>query len=161
MYVRILIVIASLILIAGGFSYHLTSKVVGERNTFEQQAKQWALTRTSITDIQEVDEYRGKQAYAVVIGKNRAGTPCIAWMTQQDVVFDTMERAVTRDSVMTAVAKGFPKAKLLHLVPGIDGSQRFWEATLLDQDGWYRYIHYDFYKGNVIQAYAVQTPKQS
>ncbi|MCK9906903.1 DUF5590 domain-containing protein, partial [Frankia sp. Cpl3] len=96
-----------------------------------------------ITEIEQIDEYRGKQSYAVVIGKNRVGTPAIAWITPQSVVFDTMDKAVPRESVMAAVSKSFPQAKLLHLVPGIDGSVRFWEATLLDHDGRYRYIHYD------------------
>nr|WP_239565157.1 DUF5590 domain-containing protein [Brevibacillus fulvus] len=139
------------------FVSHLVSSVVGDKRAMMEQARQWALERTNITEIEQIDEYRGKQTYAVVIGKNRVGTREIAWLTKDQIVFDTMEHAIPRENVEAAVRKGFPQSEILRIVPGMEGQQRFWEVTLLDPDGKYRYLHYDFYQGNVTKSYVVQT----
>jgi uncharacterized protein YpmB len=156
-YVRILIALVGIVAIFAAAAYHLASSVVSERDAFNKMARQWALERTSITQIEEIDEFRGKQSYAVVIGKNRFGTPVIAWLTADSQYYEAMERSVPKDNVIAAVKKGFPDAKLLHLVPGMDGEKRFWEATLLAQDGRYHYVYYDLYTGNVIKSYSIQS----
>jgi uncharacterized protein YpmB len=156
---RILIGLLCVLALAFAFLYDLTSTVVGSQRSFEEQARKWALERTSITQIDEIAEYRGKQAYAVVIGKNRVGTPVIAWMNEKTIHFDTMDRAVTKESVKEAVQKGYPGAEILHIVPGMDEKRRFWEASVRDRDGKYLYIHYDFYTGKVLQSYIIQPGK--
>ncbi len=153
MYARILIGLAGVLLLVAAAVYHLASSVVGERHAFAEQARQWAAQRTSITQIDEIDEYRGNQAYTVVIGKNQMGVPCIAWMTPDKVVFDTLDRAVSRDSVRQAVEKGFKNARIVHITPGIDGDSRFWEAVFVDESGRYNYVYYDLYTGKVQKSY--------
>jgi len=155
-YVRIGIVALCVVLLGVALVYDLASSVVADKRSFEEQGRQWALERTSITHVDEVVEYRGKQAYTVVLGKNQMGTPVIAWMTADQVIFDTMDRAVTKESVMTALQKGYPGTQIQHIVPGIDGDRRFWEAAVLDQEGKYHYIHYDFYTGQIIKSYVVR-----
>lgn len=156
MYIRIAIGALSLLLLAFAFVYDLASSVVAEKRSFEEQARKWAQERTSITQVDEVAEYRGQQTYTVVIGRNQVGTPLIAWMTPEKVIFDTLDRAVTKESVTEALQKGYPGAEILQIVPGLAGDRRFWEATLLDQEGKYHYIRYDFYTGQITQSYAVR-----
>jgi uncharacterized protein YpmB len=155
--IRILVGVAIvLVVFALGFSYHLASHVVGERHAFEEQVRAWTKSRTGIVQIDEIAEYRGTQSYAVVLGKNAVGTPVVAWMTADTLVFDTLDRAVSKQSVLAAAKQGFPKARVLHAVPGLENGQRFWEVTLLDAEGRYQYVHYDLYTGRVLKAYAIQ-----
>jgi len=155
--IRILAGVAiALTVCAIGLAYHLASHVVGERHTFEEQVRAWTQSRTSIVQIDEIEEYRGTRSYAVVLGKNTAGTPAIAWMTEDTLVFDTMDQAVSKQSVLAAAQQGFPHARILHVVPGLENGQRFWEVTLLDEQGRYRYVHYDWYSGKVVKSYAIQ-----
>jgi uncharacterized protein YpmB len=156
---RMGIVVIGLLAVAFALLYDLTSSVVGSQRAIEEQARKWAAERTSITQIEEIDEYRGKQAYAVVMGKNRVGTPVIAWMNEKEIHFDTMEHAVTKQSVLDAVKRGYPGGKILHVVPGLEENRRFWEAAVRDQEGRYLYIQYDFYTGKVIKTYMVQGNK--
>ncbi|USG63468.1 DUF5590 domain-containing protein [Brevibacillus ruminantium] len=156
MYLRITtIVLAALLLIVLGSAYHLSATVLGKQADFENKVRNWVQERTTITEIDSIDEYRGKQSYAVVIGKNRAGTKVIAWLTEDTIAFDTMERMVTRESVEASVKQGFPTGKILHLVPGMDENSRFWEVTLKNADGRFHYIHYDLYTGAVLTSYLV------
>ncbi len=156
MYIRIVIGASCVLLLVIAFLYDLTASVVADKRSIEEQGRKWAQERTSITQVDEVAEYRGQQRYTVVIGKNQMGTPLIAWMTPDKVIFDTMERAVTKESVRVALQKGYPGTEIIRIVPGLNGERRFWEATLLDQEGKYHYIHYDFYTGQIIQSYVVR-----
>nr|WP_241254485.1 DUF5590 domain-containing protein [Brevibacillus sp. SYP-B805] len=142
--------------LAFAFLYDLTSSVVGSQRAFEEQARKWAAERTTIAQIDEIDEYRGKQAYAVVMGKNQVGTPVIVWMNEKEIYFDTLARAVPKQSVLDAVRRGYPGGKILHVVPGLEENRPFWEAAVRDQEGRYLYIQYDFYTGKVIKTYTVQ-----
>ncbi|TRY28185.1 hypothetical protein FOI68_02170 [Brevibacillus sp. LEMMJ03] len=156
MYVRIFLgAVTVCLVVALGAAYHLTSTVVGKRHDFEDQVRQWVQERTTIAQIDAIDEYRGKQAYAVVLGKNMAGTPVVAWLTADKAEFDTMDRAVSRESVEAAVKKGFPDARVLHIVPGLDENSRFWEVTLQDRDGRFHYLHYDLFSGKLLTSYII------
>ncbi|MFD2371724.1 DUF5590 domain-containing protein [Brevibacillus sp. GCM10020057] len=151
----IVVVIAALLVVGAGFAYHLTSFVVGGRSSFDEQVMKWVEERTTISQVESIDEYRGKQSYAVVIGKNQVGTPVVAWLTDKTAAFDRMDLAVPRKNVEEAVAKGFPGAKVTHIVPGMEGDKRFWEVTLKDKDGRFRYLHYDLFSGALLASYVL------
>ncbi len=153
MYVRIGIILASIFVVLTIFVYHLTSSVAGEKRAFEEQVRQWVAERTSIAQIDEIDEYRGAKTYAVVIGKNLVGTSVVAWMTPDTVDFEIMDGVVTRASVQTALEKGYKNPKIIHIVPGIQDKQKFWEAVFIDQDQRYHYVYYDFKTGKVLKSY--------
>ncbi|MGG1659697.1 DUF5590 domain-containing protein [Brevibacillus sp. NRS-1366] len=156
MFVRIIVGVVAVVLLTGaGFAYHLTSSVVGERQAFDHIVQQWVHDRTTITQIESIDEYRGKESYAVVLGKNQAGTSVVAWLTEKSAAFDSMERAVPRKNVEAAVLKSFPEAEVRHIVPGLDKEQRFWEVTLKDKDGRYHYLHYDLFSGALLTSYVL------
>jgi len=144
-----------LVLFAAGWAYHLTSSVAAERTEFEKQVQEWVEKRTEISEIESIDEYRGKESYAVVIGKNRAGTPVVVWLTEEKTVIGRMDLAVPRENVEAAIAQNFPGAEEVRIVPGLDGDQRFWEVTLKDQDGRYHYLHYDLYTGALLTSYVL------
>lgn len=148
-------VVAVLLLIVAGAGYHLASSVVGGRQYFDEQVLQWVKDRTTISQVDSIDEYRGKQSYAVVLGKNNAGTPVVAWLTEKTADFDRMDRAVPRQNVETAVKKGFPQAKVKHIVPGLDNGQRFWEVTLQDREGRFHYLYYDLFNGALLTSYVL------
>jgi len=154
--VRMIVVVIAVLLVVGtGFAYHLTSSVVGERSSFDEQVRQWVQQRTTISQVESIDEYRGQQSYAVVLGKNQAGTPVVAWLTEKSAAFDRMDRAVPRKNVEQAVSKGFPGAKVTHIVPGLENDKRFWEVTLRDKDGRFRYLHYDLFSGALLASYVL------
>ncbi|MBO8162958.1 MAG: DUF5590 domain-containing protein [Brevibacillus sp.] len=156
MWLRIVFLLAGVLLVGAAASYHLTSAVVAEREAFIEQARKWALERTAITEIEEITEYRGRQSYTVVIGKNRVGTPVIAWMTPDQVVYDVLEGSVSKESVREAVLKNQPDAEIRHIVPGIDGDKRFWEVLFIDGEQRYNYVYYDFYSGELLKAYRLK-----
>lgn len=154
MYVRVIsIAVGCLLLLLGGFLYHLTSSAVGVKYAREEQVRQWVKDRTGITQVDEISEYRGTKTYAVVIGKNQVGTPVIAWLTQDSVDFEIMDGVVTKQSVQDAVLKGDKDAKILHIVPGKDDKQKFWEALYIDKEQRYNYVYYDFWTGKVLKSY--------
>lgn len=154
MLVRIILIVMSALLLTGaGFAYHLTSSVVGGRQQFEDTVRQWVQDRTTIAQIDSIDEYRGKENYAVVIGKNQAGTPVVAWMNEQKVSFDRMDLAVPRKNVEDAVYKSFPQSEITHLVPGLEKDRKFWEVTVKDKDGRFHYIQYDLFTGALQASY--------
>ncbi|MFS0555590.1 DUF5590 domain-containing protein [Brevibacillus sp. 179-C9.3 HS] len=156
MLVRIILSVVAVILLTGaGFAYHLTASVAGEREQFEETVRQWVQDRTTITEIESIDEYRGKESYAVVIGKNKAGTPVVAWMTDQKVSFDRMDLAVPKKNVEDAVYKSFPQSEITHLVPGLENDKKFWEVTVKDKDGRFHYIHYDLFTGALLTSYVL------
>ncbi|CAM3229385.1 MULTISPECIES: DUF5590 domain-containing protein [Brevibacillus] len=148
-------VIAVLLLIAAGWAYHLTSSVIGGREDFQLQVQGWVQERTTITQIDSIDEYRGKESYAVVFGKNEAGTPVIAWLTEEKTVMDRLDLAVPKENVEEAVKRDYPQAVVTGMVPGLDGEQRFWEVTLQDHDGRFHYLHYDLYNGQILTSYVL------
>jgi len=150
---RIVWLLTGILLIGCFAAYHLASSVVADQQRFVEQARQWALTRTSITQIDEISEYRGKQSYTVVIGKNKVGTPVIAWMTADELVFDLLEGTVPKKNVEETVLRNHPGADIQHIVPGIDGEQRFWEVLYIDEEQQYNYVYYDFYTGAFLRAY--------
>jgi uncharacterized protein YpmB len=158
-YVKIVAgVIAVILVLVLGSAYHLGATVVGKQDDFEAQVRQWVQERTTVAQIDSIDEYRGNQSYAVVLGKNQAGTPVVVWLTAETVAFDSLEKAVTRESVEAAVKKGFPDGAIRHIVPGIDEKNRFWEVTLQDQQGRFHYLHYDLFTGALLTSYVV-SPK--
>ncbi|UFJ42738.1 DUF5590 domain-containing protein [Brevibacillus humidisoli] len=153
MVVRIVGLLIGIAFIGASAVYHLASSVVAQQNNFDEQARQWAFERTTITQIDEISEYRGKSSYAVVIGKNKVGTPVIAWMTKDDVVFDVLHGTVPKKNVQEAVMKSHPNAVIKHIVPGIDGEKRFWEVLYIDEEKRYNYVYYDFHTGELLRAY--------
>ncbi|MEJ8544821.1 DUF5590 domain-containing protein [Brevibacillus borstelensis] len=156
MYARIITgIVAVILLIVLGSAYHLGATVRGKQNDFEAQVRQWVKDRTTIEQIDSIDEYRGNQSYAVVLGKNQAGTPVVVWLTADTIAFDSLEKAVTRESVETAVKKGFPGGTVRHIVPGIDEKNRFWEVTLQDEKGRFHYLHYHLFTGALLTSYVV------
>ncbi|GEB32767.1 MULTISPECIES: DUF5590 domain-containing protein [Brevibacillus] len=156
MLVRIIVgVIAALLLTIAGFAYHLTASVAGERTQFDATVREWVQTRTTIAEIESIDEYRGTESYAVVIGKNKAGTPVVAWMTADKVSFDRMDLAVPRKNVEDAVNKAFPKSEITHIVPGLEKDKKFWEVTVKDANGRYHYLHYDLFSGALLASYVL------
>jgi uncharacterized protein YpmB len=148
-----------LILVVGvaGWGYHLSSSVVAKRHDFKEQVVQWVKERTTITEIESIDEYRGKESYAVVIGKNEAGTPVVAWLTEEKAAFDRMDLAVPRENVEAAIAQNYPGSSIIRMVPGLDGEKRFWEVTMQDQDGRYHYLHYDLFTGALLTSYMLSS----
>ncbi|WP_400163742.1 DUF5590 domain-containing protein [Brevibacillus sp. TJ4] len=158
MAVRIIAgILVILLLVAGGFGYHLTSAVVSKKQDFEQQVEQWVRERTTIAEIESIDEYRGKQHYAVVIGKNKVGTSVVAWLTEDEVAFDRMDLAVPRENVEAAIAQNYPDAGMVRMVPGLDGDKRFWEVTVQDKDGRFHYLHYDLFTGELLTSYVLSS----
>ena len=148
-------IIAALLLFVAGWAYHLASSVVQDRHDFESQVRQWVSERTTILEIEEIDEYRGKQSYAVVTGKNQAGTPVIAWLTEEHAIMDRFDLAVPKKSVEEAVKKSYPQSQITRIVPGMDGEQRFWEVTMEDQDGRFHYLHFNLYTGELLMSYVL------
>lgn len=144
-----------LLLIFAGWAYHLTSSVVGGREAFQQQVRGWVQERTTIAEIESIDEYRGKESYAVVFGKNEAGTPVIVWLNEEKTVMDRLDLAVPKENVEEAVRRAYPQAVVTGMVPGLDGELRFWEVTLRDQDGRFHYLHYDLYNGQILTRYVL------
>lgn len=158
MYWRIIAGVFAILLVVGlSSAYHLGATVVGKQKDFESQVRQWVQERTTIAQIATIDEYRGKESYAVVTGVNKAGTPVIVWMTADTIAFDTMERMVTRESVEAAVKKGFPQGEIYRIVAGIDGEKRFWEVTVRDEEGRFHYLHYDLYTGALLTSYVIHS----
>ncbi|MGN7468988.1 cell wall elongation regulator TseB-like domain-containing protein [Brevibacillus sp. SAFN-007a] len=156
MLVRIIVGAIIVLLVTGtGMTYHLTASVAGERKQFETTVREWVQTRTTIAEIESIDEYRGTESYAVVIGKNQAGTPVVAWMTAEKVTFDRMDLAVPRKNVEEAVSKAFPQSVITHIVPGLEKDKKFWEVTLKDANGRYRYLHYDLFSGALLASYVL------
>ncbi|MGZ0053257.1 cell wall elongation regulator TseB-like domain-containing protein [Brevibacillus gelatini] len=156
MIVRIIVgAIIVLVLTGAGFAYHLTASVAGERKQFEATVREWVQARTTIAEIESIDEYRGTESYAVVIGKNKAGTPVVAWMTAEKAVFDRMDLAVPRKHVEEAVSKAYPQSAITHIVPGLEGDKKFWEVTVKDANGRYHYLHYDLFSGALLTSYVL------
>lgn len=156
MLVRIIVrAIIALLVTGAGFAYHLTASVAGERNQFEATVREWVQARTTIDEIESIDEYRGTESYAVVIGKNNAGTPVVAWMTAEKVAFDRMDLAVPRKNVEEAVSKAFPQSEITHIVPGLEKDKKFWEVTVKDANGRYHYLHYDLFSGALLASYVL------
>ncbi|MGD8189250.1 DUF5590 domain-containing protein [Brevibacillus ginsengisoli] len=153
MYLRIGLVIVAIVLVIGGFSYNMISNVISDKNQYEDQVRQWTKERTGITQIDQIDEYRGNKTYAVVIGKNQVGTPIVAWLTPDSVDFEILDGAVTKESVKTALEKGYKNPRIIHIVPGKDAKNKFWEAVFVDQENRYNYVYYDFWTGKVIKSY--------
>ena len=151
----IVVGLAVLLVVGAGFAYHLAASVVGGRSDFAEQVMTWVQERTTISQVDSIDEYRGKQSYAVVLGKNKEGTPVVAWLTDKTAAFDRMDRAVPRKNVEAAALKGFPQATITHIVPGLENEQRFWEVTLKDKDGRYHYLHYDLFSGALLASYVL------
>lgn len=150
---RIVWLLIGIVLIGVFTVYHLTSSVVTQQERFVERARKWTFERTSITEIEEITEYRGKQSYTVVIGKNKVGTPVIAWMTEDELVFDLLQGTVAKQNVEDTVLRNHPGAVIQHIVPGIDGEQRFWEVLYIDKEGQYHYVYYDLYTGQFLRAY--------
>jgi uncharacterized protein YpmB len=148
-------VLTVLVLLVVGWAYHLTSSVVSARDDFEAQVRTWTQERTTITQIDSIEEYRGKQSYAVVFGKNKAGTPVIAWLTEETTVMDRWDLAVPKENVEAAVKRDYPQGVVTAIVPGLNGERRFWEVTMKDQDGRFHYLHYDLYTGQVLTSYVL------
>lgn len=153
MYVRIGLVVAAIMLVISGFTYHMISTVISQKNQFQDQVLQWTKERTGITQIDQIDEYRGNKTYTVVIGKNQVGTPVVAWLTPDSVDFEILDGVVTKASVKTALEKGYKNPKIMHIVPGKDDKNKFWEAVFIDQENRYNYVYYDFWTGKVIKSY--------
>lgn len=153
MYVRIGLVVVSVFLVLGIFGYQMISSILSDKNVYENQVRQWTEERTGITQIDEIDEYRGTKTYAVVIGKNQVGTPVVAWLTPDSVDFEIMDGVVTKQSVQKALEKGYKNPKIVHIVPGKDEKNKFWEAVFVDQEQRYNYVYYDFWTGKVIKSY--------
>lgn len=158
MYVRILLIVLGVVLVSGFAVSHLAYSVVAEKRDFARQAEEWALSRTAISDVEEVFEYRGTTHCAVVIGKNRQGSKAIAWLTKDWVYYDTLDGKVTQESVAKAVAQGFSGYQVIHIVPGIENRKPLWEALLKNQEGSYLYVYYDFYNGQIIKSFTIHSP---
>lgn len=161
MYVRILLIVLGIVVLGGAVTTHLLYSVVAEKRDFEQQAREAALAKTAITQIDEVYEYRGTTTCAVVIGKNQQGIPAIAWLTKDSTIYDTMAGKLTKDSVAQAVAKHFPNEELMHIVPGIEEKKPFWEVVLKNPNGNYSYLYYDFYTGQVTKSFTIHPPTKA
>lgn len=158
MYVRIVVIVLGILLLGGFFASHLMYSVVAEKRDFEQQAREWALSRTAITEIEEVYEYRGTTNCAVVIGKNKQGAEAIAWLTKDSLYYDTLDGKVNKQSVTEAVTKHFAAYKTMQIVPGIENKQPFWEVVLKHPNGDYLYLYYDFYTGKMFKSFTIHPP---
>lgn len=157
MYRRIVFIVLGLVVIGGFLVSHLLYSVVAEKRSFEAQAREWALSRTAITQIDEVYEYRGSTTSAVVIGKNQQGTSAIAWLTKDTLTYDTMDGKLTKENVSQSAAKHFPAQEVVRIVPGIENKKPFWEAVLKDPNGDYSYLYYDFYTGQMTKSFTIHS----
>ncbi|MFM1652672.1 DUF5590 domain-containing protein [Brevibacillus sp. B_LB10_24] len=153
MLARILISIFGFFIVIAAAVYFFVSSVVNQQYTFEDQARQWAGQRTHIAQIDQIAEYRGKQAYAVVMGKDADGKGLVAWMTPDETIVDSTDGMVAEEDVKQIALSAFPNGEIIHAVPGIDGYLRFWEILVIDQGGLYNYAYYDLHTGKLIKSY--------
>lgn len=155
---RFLYVGAGFLLLLVAFAYHLSSSVVADRNDFMEKAEQWARQRTSLKEITEIQEFRGKESYAVLMGKNVAGTPIIIWINEESVQMELLNEVYPREKIIQSVQSRYPGAVMQHAVAGLDGDQRFWEIVFMDEQSRYHYQYYDLYTGQILRSYRLQKP---
>ncbi|AIG26282.1 MULTISPECIES: DUF5590 domain-containing protein [Brevibacillus] len=159
MWKRILIISACALVVLGASLYQLLSSLLSERHTLEAEARALVAEKTNIAEIDTIEEYRGREAYIVVTGKNKVGTPVVAWFSKEHVTFDLLEKAFPRTKVKQVAEASYPGAQIERIVPGLEGDKKLWEVTLVDKQNRYNYVYYDFLTGQKIRAYTLNIPK--
>jgi uncharacterized protein YpmB len=130
--------------------------VQGQERTIVDQAKAAAHARTPINEVTDVDVYNGGQSYVTVQGKSRTGEPLIAWINGSKIDVEDMNRIVNKAGIIQAIKKKNPGAYIVHVIPGQDGRQKFWEASFIDSENNYNYYYVDMYSGQVTKTYRLQ-----
>lgn len=150
-------IIVGLILVLGlgvvfSFIFHLN----GVGQDVRTQGEQLAHSRTPITQVESVDVYYGKEECIVVQGKDNNGQSLMAWFVANTSEVDHVEKLVTQKSVVDTLKSSNPGMKILHITPGKEGTQKFWEVVFLDADGKYNYYYVDMYTGKLFRTYGLE-----
>ncbi|WCK56123.1 DUF5590 domain-containing protein [Aneurinibacillus sp. Ricciae_BoGa-3] len=150
-----LIIVGVIVFIMAGclvIYFHVT----GQEQTIVDQAKAEAHAKTPINEVTAVDVYNGTRSYVTVQGKSRTGEPLIAWINGSKVNVEDMNRIVNKSGIITAIKQKNPGAYIVHVIPGQDGNQKFWEALFIDSEDNYNYYYVDIYSGQVTKTYRLQ-----
>ncbi|WP_027417531.1 DUF5590 domain-containing protein [Aneurinibacillus terranovensis] len=148
---------AGLLLVILCVSLGLYLHLNGQQRTLLETGKTLAHEKTDINEVLSVDQYNGKVPYIVVQGITKKGEPLVAWFkgNQVDAVED-MNRLVSKKSVIQAIVNKNPRAEIIHVIPGEDGQQKFWEALFVDSKNKFNYYYIDMYTGQFIKSYQLQ-----
>ena len=159
MWKRILIISVCVVVIVGIGVYFLLEGLLTERRAIEAESQSYIVQKTTITQIDYIDEYRGKEVYKVVIGKDDKGTSLISWFNDKKTVTEELQNGIPHEEINQKALKEYPGAVVKRIVPGLEGEQKLWEVTLLDKDKRYNYVYYDFTTGTLLRAYTLNIPK--
>ena len=134
------------------FIFHLNG--VGE--DVRTQGEELARSRTPITQVESVDIYYGKEQCIVVQGKDNKGNPLMAWFVANTSEVDDAKKLVSQKSVVDTLKSNNPGMNILHVTPGKEGTQKFWEVVFLDANGKYNYYYVDMYTGKLFRTYGLE-----
>lgn len=133
------------------FVVHLNGVVGDIQAQGESLAK-----NTPITKVDEVDVYYGKEQCIVVQGKDAKGNFLMAWFINGKSEVDDAKKLVTKKNVVDTLKKSNSNIEILHVTPGKEGTQKFWEVVFLDKNEKYNYYYIDMYTGKLISTYLLE-----
>lgn len=150
---KLAIFLAVLLVWALGQAVHLYTTLQSEQKSIYQQGAAWATKNTPIANVTDVQVFNGQKDFLVIRGTDNENREIIAWQRDGFRAITYMSKVFPEDQVRQKVENNYSVSKLIHITPGIDDNQKFWEVVFLDQENKLQYLYFDLFTGDLYRSY--------
>lgn len=123
---------------------------------FEETKKQ-ILSNTSITSIEEIEQFNGNEAYHVIYGKNKDNDGKIIFYPlkgkEKNLTTIDQTEIITKKQVLSQWKEQCKGCELVKIVPALVKDKALWEITYNDKSDRYVLDYVSLYDGSRYEQY--------
>lgn len=147
-----IIVFCVLVIAIFAFLYHSIRSPLKEEN---EQAVEYVLKNTDVTEITDVDFYHGSESYQVVTGKNTTGDELIIWFKspEDELVIRKKKEGLSMEKAKQIAEQRLKMKELQNIRLGIENGLPVYEITYIDDENRQGFYYMTFNDGTFVKRY--------
>ncbi|MBS4173245.1 DUF5590 domain-containing protein [Bacillus sp. FJAT-49736] len=137
------------VLVIIGFFVNVYIQAVKPLNTARQNAVQEAKDKADLVTTDQFYQYNGKQAYSVVVGKQKNGSKVAVWIPDNlsdNITIMKWADGITKKEALHKLMEKKNPNKILGIRLGMKDEIPVWEISFLDKSKKLNYFYVDFSK---------------
>ncbi|MBO8170754.1 MAG: DUF5590 domain-containing protein [Bacillaceae bacterium] len=150
---KVLIITSVIMILIVGQALHLYLSVQADKRDMEEKGRLFAINEASFQHVDQVSTYHGTESYLVIEGTDSANREVILWKGENSQEQVLKSRVVPREDILKKITKQYETETIIHITPGLDQHEKFWEVVFLDPEHKLHYLYFDLFNGNLIRSY--------
>ncbi|MFZ3578142.1 DUF5590 domain-containing protein [Virgibacillus sp. DJP39] len=143
------------------YLFFLYSDIQDNRTLKYQDSKDAVIEKTSVSQIENITEYNGKNQFHVIFGSTNEGANKIVFvpLNENSGKLTTFNQAeiISQQEIKNSWAKQCEDCELIDITPAIENSEPLWEVTYIDDSNRYIFDYLSMFDGTRVQQYRLKS----